>query len=60
MNKEGLTTIVPLSCNPVYNYLLRPFGDSDTENLEINLTTRPNLWIRFWMWVFFGWRFRKI
>lgn len=54
MNPEKLIEI------PKYNYELKPFGEPDSDTIIINLVVRPNLWIRFWMWFFFGWRFRKI
>ena len=34
-----------------------PFID---EQILVFLPTRPSLWYRIWMRVFFGWRFEKI
>ena len=44
---------------PEPKYTMHPFGEGD-ETIVINLPERPNWWIRFWMFTFFGWRFRPI
>ena len=44
---------------PKPKYYMKPFGGND-ETIVINLPERPNWWVRFWMFVFFGWRFEKI
>ena len=43
---------------PVYKYSVEPLGEGT--KYFINLEQRPNLFWRFWMWIFFGWVFRRI
>lgn len=42
---------------PEYKYELKPFGENA---INISLVERPIITIRIWMWLFFGWRFKKI
>lgn len=42
---------------PVYKYSITPFN---VDGIIYNLEERPNLWVRFWFWLFFGWRFKSL
>jgi hypothetical protein len=42
---------------PTYVCFVEPFG---ANKVTVRLQGWPSLWRRFWMWVFFGWRFIAI
>jgi len=54
MDNEWQMPIIPA---PDYKYQLLPFGN---KNLIIYFERRPSLWRRFWMRLFFGWKFEEI
>ena len=40
-----------------HNWMLKPFRDN---TIVICLTERPYIWKRFWLFIFFGFKFERI
>jgi len=43
---------------PVHKWVVEPFGEGG--DVQMFLASRPGLIRRFWMRVFFGWKFERI